>query len=335
MTDQLKISNAIVHQINKGRNQTATALKASAPLSTDGALTNLVTGVNDFFDGRRHIIYGGFDKDDQYTRVNINEYTNGKVNFTKCTHAIVDILVKMMNSQSWSTGGYILFAHYKLSSNEHFAISMINDIDGVAIDDKTLTVRLTKHIELGRLHQAVRVDLADMATDSKEYLSFIRSNPSDNVAQYFFSAMGCSEHKDEVAITSRVINSITTYLKEIKAFGDNRIALRSRAYDYLKMQRENREEATMLGLSSALHVENAPIAFLDFLKKRRYKIPESFHVDRSIRKMRHYRGSGENYVLSFEEEALTNREIQYNKTSKTLTICKIPDRLLKRLNERE
>lgn len=261
----------------------------------------------------------------------------------------MDELFKRAESESLSSGGYILFADYESNESRYFITAMIKQKPGYKITGE-LSIEDLEYIDLSRLHQASKISFDKYVEYQKSnelerqdinYLSFV-SPASNKTSGYFILAFGCQAGAPSARATQAVVTESVAYFKSKADLKDYATQLRSKLYDYLATKRDTQDSAKLSEIEKIARqffpAEDADMhaeSLVEHLNSDEIGIPYEFVVNKSkLQKMTHivYRGDDLQIVID-KEDLGKDHGAKYCFTGDKLVINELPSALRDMLNE--
>ena len=328
----MSIINSVVHRLEKERNKKSLLKLRDSILEVGEPLENLLFEIRKVYNKKTGKSYGIFKNDISIYPFSdfLRQQIDDELEFIEFTKKAMSLFKSKIDIANLATGGYVLFIHYE----NYLMVVMLNDKSGVTIDDKTLEVLDTNHLDLEKLHLAARIDLESWnLKDSQKYLSFVKGrNSSDSVSLYFREFLGCTDYTDPKEQTQILLKVVDEFCSNKGYDNDEKQNYRQRVFDYCEKKRKQREPIYLEDLSHILDEEN-PDEFLQFANSEEYGLNSGFEPHRdTLQRLKRYVGEDTKLTIKFEAELLGKRII-YNSNDKSLLINKLPASLENQLDE--
>jgi len=207
----VEIKHIIVHRIIKEVNTLTTPQYGKSELENKSQpVLDLVNGISNAYTTNK--TYGSFHGDTKNYPVKswLTNYLDSDSNSTFMLFStdVLNRIVEEMKVKSFSTGGYFIFAHYKMS-DEHMLIAVVKSKDGLIFDEE-LKPKDTKTLDLDKLHQAVNINITRLELGEKSHLNFLGGKGyKRDVVEYFTKSIGCDEIISSKNATQNVLKLIT------------------------------------------------------------------------------------------------------------------------------
>ncbi len=326
----MPIRHIIVHQIDKKPDGNPTVLHArDRELVVSQATENMLADLNESYNAKQGKGWGLFHEASGAYPLSgwIKAYLDGEQDFTAFSRQAVEHLQKLMEESNLSTGGHVLFAHYQQGMTDYLGIALVHHSDGVAVTDE-LDVTQTKHLDLGQLHLAARINISEWRNNaiSKQYISFIKGKNGRKVSDYFRDFIGCQEGVDAPGETRTLLKAFSDFVESEDLPEEQAREKTNTLVGYATSQAKLGEPMTLEELSGLID-EDRPKAFYDHIRNRDYGLSPEIPADkRTLNQFRRFTGRAEGLSISFEAHLLGSK-IDYDENAGTLTIRNLPTQL--------
>ncbi|MBX9764842.1 MULTISPECIES: nucleoid-associated protein YejK [Pseudomonas] len=326
----MPIRHIIVHQIDKKPDGTPAVLHArDTELGASQAIENMLADLNESYNAKQGKAWGLFHGESgayPFSRW-LKDYLDESQDFTAFSRHAVEHLQKLMEESNLSTGGHVLFAHYQQGMTDYLTVALLHHSEGVAVND-TLDVTPAKHLDLGQLHLAARINISEWQnnTQSKQYISFIKGKNGRKVSDYFRDFIGCQEGVDAPGETRTLLKAFSDFVESEDLPEEQAREKTNTLVGYATSQAKLGEPMTLEELSGLID-EDRPKAFYDHIRNRDYGLSPEIPADkRTLNQFRRFTGRAEGLSISFEAHLLGSK-IDYDENAGTLTIRNLPTQL--------
>lgn len=326
----MPIRHIIVHQIDKKPDGTPAVLHArDTELGSSQAIENMLADLNESYNAKQGKAWGLFHGESgayPFSRW-LKDYLDESQDFTAFSRHAVEHLQKLMEESNLSTGGHVLFAHYQQGMTDYLTVALLHHSEGVAVND-TLDVTPAKHLDLGQLHLAARINISEWQNNkqSKQYISFIKGKNGRKVSDYFRDFIGCQEGVDAPGETRTLLKAFSDFVESEDLPEDQAREKTNTLVGYATNQAKLGEPMTLEELSGLID-EDRPKAFYDHIRNRDYGLSPEIPADkRTLNQFRRFTGRAEGLSISFEAHLLGSK-IDYDENAGTLTIRNLPTQL--------
>ena len=333
----MPIRHCIVHLIDKKPDGSPAVLHArDSELAASSALENLLADLNDSYNAKQGKAWGLFHEESGAYPFSgwLKAYLEGEQDFTTFSRQAVAQLQKLMEESNLSTGGHVLFAHYQQGMTDYLAIALLHHSEGVAVTE-ALDVTPAKHLDLGQLHLAARINLSEWQNNqqSKQYISFIKGKNGKKVSEYFRDFIGCQEGVDAPSETRTLLKAFSDFVESEDLAEEQAREKTDTLVDYATSQAKLGEPITLEELSGLID-EERPRAFFEHIRNKDYGMAPEFPADkRTLNQFRRFTGRAEGLSISFEAHLLGDK-IEYDEAAGTLIIKGLPTQLTDQLKRR-
>jgi len=334
----MPIRHCIVHLIDKKPDGSPAVLHArDTELAASDAIENLLADLNDSYNAKQGKAWGFFHGESGAYPLSgwLKQYLEDEKDFAAFSRVAVEHLQKLMEESNLSTGGHILFAHYQQGMTDYLAIALLHHSEGVAVNAE-LDVTPSRHLDLGQLHLAARVNLSEWKNNqnSKQYISFIKGKNGKKVSDYFRDFIGCQEGVDGPGETRTLLKAFSDFVESEDLPEASAREKTQTLVDYATTQTKLGEPVTLEELSSLID-EDRPRAFYDHIRNKDYGLSPEIPADkRTLNQFRRFTGRAEGLSISFEAHLLGDK-VEYDETAGTLIIKGLPTQLVDQLKRRK
>lgn len=334
----MPIRHCIVHLIDKKPDGSPAVLHArDSELTGSDAIEHLLADLNDSYNAKQGKAWGLFHGESGAYPFSgwLKQYLEGQQDFTAFSKQAVEHLQALMEESNLSTGGHVLFAHYQQGMTEYLAIALLHHSDGVAVSD-TLDVTPSRHLDLGQLHLAARINLSEWQNNpqSKQYISFIKGRNGKKVSEYFRDFIGCQEGVDGPGETRTLLKAFSDFVEQEDLPEEAAREKTQTLVEYATSQTKRGEPVTLEELSSLID-EDRPKAFFDHIRNQDYGLSPEIPADkRTLNQFKRFTGRAEGLSISFESHLLGSK-IEYDEEAGTLVIKGLPTQLVDQLKRRK
>lgn len=334
----MPIRHCIVHLIEKKPDGSPAVLHArDSELASTQAMENLLADLNDSYNAKQGKAWGLFHAESGAYPFSgwLKAYLEEEQDFTQFSRQAVEQLQKLMEESNLSTGGHVLFAHYQQGMTDYLAIALLHHSEGVAVTDE-LDVAPAKHLDLGQLHLAARINLSEWRNNanSKQYISFIKGKNGKKVSDYFRDFIGCQEGVDSPSETRTLLKAFSDYVESEDLPEEQAREKTDVLVDYATTQSRAGQPITLDELSELMDGER-PKAFYDHIRNKDYGLSPEIPADkRTLNQFRRFTGRAEGLSISFESHLLGSK-IEYDEDKDLLIIRQVPTQLKDQLKRRK
>jgi nucleoid-associated protein len=258
-------------------------------------------------------------------------FVENKLSFADGSRQLLHVLAAKANDAPLSTGGYVLMAQLTNAAQSWFIVAMIKNVPSSAIDDETLEIIKTVHVDLPNLRVAGRVNLTDWQAGDPQvrYVGFLKQR--GDVAEYFKNFLGCDELLQNREETRKLVSTLKTFAHAQNLKPDEVDTFLRAAHNYCFDCNKNSEPLSLEALCNVAWPQN-PTVLQESLAGAALQIADAFVPDRTaIRSLVRIKASTAYWSLDLKREALQAGVAHYNPTQGTLTLSDLPAHLKQEL----
>lgn len=330
----MPIRHSVIHNIDKKPDGSPAILHLSAePLPESTAMDNLLFDLNDSYNAKQGKAWGFFHGESGAYPLSgwLGKFVKGDMEFIDFTRIAAEHLTKLMEESNLSVGGHVLFAHYQQGMTDYLAIALLHHSEGVAVG-ADMEVTTTRHIDLGQLHLAARINISEWQNNpkSKQYISFIKGKSGRKSSEYFRDFIGCQEGVDGPGETRTLLKAFSDYVEKEDLPEEAAREKTATLVEYATAQTKLGEPVTLQDLSQLLD-EDRPENFAEFIRNKDYGLSPEIPADkRTLNQFRRYTGRIQGLSISFESHLLGSK-VEFDQDAGTLLIKGLPTQLTDQL----
>ena len=330
------VNNVIIHRLDKAKHGKVSVVLRDKDLPITEPVKKLVLDIHELYANRAGKGYGRFESDEiNYPSASILRkcFSEKSLDFADASKQLLSVLAAKAGDAPLATGGYVLMAHITNAANfEWFIVAMINNVSGSAIDEKTLEVIDTVHIDFENLRVAGRVSLTDWLGEDKEirYVGFLKQR--GEVADYFKKFLGCNELLVNTEETKKLVQTLKSFAKSEGLDQQKSDTLLQNAYSYCI---EKNKEDTPLSLEALANAAwpDDPKKLQKAFTENNVQISDGFVPDkRSLKALVRMKYKTSFWSLDLDRHALSQGYADYNQKTGELTLKKLPTDFQEELN---
>src|SRR3546814_41294 len=126
---------------------------------------------------------------------------------------MMETLRSQAQARSASTGGHVLFAHFRREGHDYLLVAIITDKLSAALTSQR-DVRDVRHLDLDGFRFAGRINLTAWAIGDERYISFLKGK--GDVSEYFRHFLGCDSVVQDRVDTSNLVAALKEFVAEAK-----------------------------------------------------------------------------------------------------------------------
>lgn len=325
------INNVIIHKLVKEKHGQSSIVPRTAALTVTEPVAKLVHDIHHLYTSKSTKGYGRFEEDETNyptARILRDWFVGQSQSFADASQELLTVLANRADSAPLSTGGYVLMAHVTNASDENwFIVAIINNVSGSAIDDRTLEIVDTVHVDLQNLRVAGRITLSDwLGGDAeKRYVGFLKQR--GDVADYFKRFLGCNDLVASSEETKKLVKVLTNFAREKGLEGAEEDSFLQAAYDFCLERNKNDEPLSLETLSNVLW-PNDPTELQRAFTAENVQISDGFVPDgRSLKSLTKLKYKTPYWTIDLYRSAINMGYARYNKETEELILSHLPEEL--------
>lgn len=324
-----KVEAAVIHRLVKERHGKATISTRDEPLELTEPVIKLVTDVHELYTEKPGKGFGRFHADEVNYPVAavLREYVDhGSNSFIDTTKQLMGVLATKASPVALATGGFVLMAHMSNAAGSRwFIVAIVTNVQGSAVNEATMDVVDTVHIDMQNLRVAGRVNIGDWLEGGAEsrYVGFLKQK--GGVSEYFKLFLGCSELVASVEETKKLVAVLKQFASESITSEVEREAFLHRAHQFCVDCQKNDQPLVLESLCNAV-LPTEPMALQRAIATASVQISDGFVPDgRVLRAFVRIKAKTEFWSIDIDRQALVNGQVKYDPIKKTLTLFDLPE----------
>lgn len=329
------IESVVIHKLVKERQGKASIVTRSEVLPLTDPVIKLVNDICELYGGRTGKGYGRFEADEinyPSSRILRETFIEKKKTFIASTAELMSVLAAKVSQVPLATGGYVLMAQVSNSTKANwFIAAIITNVQGRAINDASLEIIDSVHVDLHNLRVAGRVNLTDWAEGDADvrYIGFLKQK--GEVSDYFKIFLGCNELVASTAETKKLVIVLKDFAKNSGLDCEKQEAFLKSAYDYCLARQKSDQPLSLESLTNAIWPDD-PKALQKALTAGDIQINEGFVPDgRSLRAFVKIKAKTAYWSVELDRKALVSGQAKYDPEKETLTLSSLPKNLVAEL----
>lgn len=325
------INHAILHKLIKEKHGKVTITERPDDLPITETVAKLVWDIHNLYSSRASKGYGRFETDElNYPSAKIlrSVFEEKSLSFAEASKQLLKVLAAKAGNVALATGGYVLMAQVTNEANvSWFIVAIINNVDSSAIDDRTLEIIKSVHVDLENLRVAGRVNIEDWLGGDTEtrYVGFLKQR--GEVADYFKLFLGCNELVADTEETKKLVAVLKQFAKDEKLDSQKEGDFLQSAYNFCLERNKSDQPLSLESLSNALWPDD-PKKLQKALVESDAQISDGFVPDgRSIKSLMRMKYKTDFWTIDLDRHALSSGYAHYNQQKGELTLRNLPDGL--------
>lgn len=323
----MEVVSAVVHFIEKKQHTGAAQVHSRNDLlPVDENTRKLARDVVELYGRTSNIGYGSFDSNEEAYRFAplLREYVSEERTLIDFSLLATELLKSQIESESASTGGYMLLVRYKFMDRDWLIVVMLKLRLETGIDKTTLNLNGTEVFDVRYLHEAARIDLGKWLANGENYVSFAKGKVNgQDITKYFRRALGCTDYSDSKLNTALLVKALNAFSENMNSEVKNE--MKQKFVDYCAEKHESREPVSLAAFSSRLN-ESDPEEFVRFVREREDEFPITDGFDphkATFIALRRIRSKWSTISIGFDVKDIADGRIVPNGNG-SITITDIP-----------
>jgi nucleoid-associated protein len=332
----VNLTNIVIHKINKTAGDKKSTLKlAKEEINVGKPEIKFIADVRESFNKKSVPTHGVFEDASAYNGFQqaIRDYTNRKIDFMKFSIISMEYYKRIIETSAPATGGFMIFADFKITDNNNERYILVLSIDnkqGYNLSEIALVIQEIKNLELNKMDLASIINITrwQLSTNPdneiKTYLTFIRGKKK--ISDYFQNFIGCSDKTTATESSTRLLNTINSYIEKEGIKEKDAKELKSRILDYCHDCNKKKKEI-LLSHISFLFDEKNPDYFSVYATDEKNGNSEIIKYDsKTLRTLKYIDYQSDDFTLKFNKKLL-GTSIKINQDKTIITISNLPDEL--------
>ncbi|RZF64395.1 nucleoid-associated protein [Sphingomonas populi] len=303
---------------------------ADKQLSVTPTTQRLIDELYDLYNRRASKSHGKFTAAEGYpTQAQVRDYVDDpERDFLKLTSRMMETLRNQAQARSASTGGHVLFAHFRRETRDYLLVAIITDKLSAALTSQR-DVQDVRHLDLDGFRFAGRINLTAWANGEERYISFLKGK--GDVSAYFQHFLGCDSVVQDRVDTSNLVTALKEFVVETEMPEKEGNEFLGKAKAICERVSRAREEIEFDALANELMPKD-PKRLTDHLAHTDRGLSDRFVPDRrALASLVRFRGGTKQWKVEFDRDAVSNRSVIYDAAANTLTLTGLPDDLVEQL----
>lgn len=325
------VTAAIIHKLIKEPHGPTTVQTRDEVLQLTEPVINLVDAISKFYGSKASKGYGRFEEDvlTYPTSTVLRQiFETDDLTFVEGSKLLLNVLAGKAQQAPLSKGGYVLMAHGVGDSGDHwFLVAIINNVASNAVNEETLEIEESVHIDVDNLRVAGRVNLTAwmQGNDQDRYLGFLKHR--GEIADYFKYFLGCNVVVRNSEDTKHLVDGLRAFARAENLDQAAEDDFLRRAHAFCAEKSKNREGLNLEELTNAAWPQ-APERLQQALADGPIEISDGFVPDaRSLKSLIKFHGKAQFWTVDLDRRALRQGDAQYLPERGELILRNLPNAL--------
>lgn len=211
------IAAAVIHKLNKDPHGQSSIHQREAELELSEPVRKLVNDIGVLYGEKANKGYGRFEEDETAypsSAVLRDMFETKSISFIEGSQKLLAVLAARADQAPLSKGGYVLMAHGQNDAKvDWFLVAIINNATTTAVNEVTLEVERSVHVDLESLRVAGRVNMSAWIgiDEHTRYVGFLKHR--GEVADYFKYFLGCKDVVKDKEETKRLVDGLLAFAR--------------------------------------------------------------------------------------------------------------------------
>lgn len=325
------VTAAVIHKLVKEPHGPASVQTRDEVLPLNEPVLNLVSAISKFYGSKPSKGYGRFEEDVltyPTSTVLRRIFEAGDLTFVEGSKLLLDVLAGKARQAPLSKGGYVLMAHGEGDGGDlWFLVAIINNIASNAVNEETLEIVKSVHVDVDNLRVAGRVNIATwmQGNEQDRYLGFLKHR--GEVADYFKYFLGCNVVVQDSEDTKRLVEGLRAFSRAENLDQGAEDDFLRRAHAFCAERSKSREGLSLEELTNAAWPQD-PARLQQALAGGVIEISDGFVPDgRSLKSLIKFHGKSEFWTVDLDRRALRRGDAQYVQARGELILRNLPPAL--------
>jgi len=303
---------------------------AERTLAVTKTTQRVIDELYDLYNRRASKSHGKFSTaEGSPTQAQIRDYVEEKrKDFLRLSGRMMETLRGQAAARSASTGGHVLFAHFKRDGRDFLLVAIVTDKVSAALTSERDMADVL-HLDLDGFRFAGRVNLTGWAAGEERYISFLKGK--GDVSEYFKQFLGCDSVIQDRVDTSNLVSALKDFVAATKMPEKEGNEFLARAKAICERLSKAKEEVEFESLANEL-MPKEPRKLLDHLAHTDRGLSDRFVPDRrALASLVRFKGSTKQWKIEFDRDAVSTGAVRYDPKADTITLKGIPEELVGQL----
>jgi len=321
----MELLSIIVHQLLKEANGIATLNLRATVIPITERETEFVSNVKKVYYKKSNPNYGVFDPNavTYPFQTLLRNYLDEVSDFYAFSVAAMEHLRGIISPVGAATGGFVVFAHYRVNQETFLMTVMLNNKIQYNINDD-LSVEEIFSLDIEKLDVANSVNISKWDNNDETYLSFARGRK--DISIYFRNFIGCTDQTSAKQSSQLLKTAFLDYLEQSGLENAEKEDLRNRVFNYCVDQTRRQEDISLQHISGMIDPEQ-PELFQQFAADENYQVSPFIKGHRkTLKSLKFYVYRSRTLTIEFDS-GLVNETVFYDDQTNELRITNVPNEL--------
>jgi len=309
-----------------------------------------VNSLNNALARRATLTHGAFNNENDDGRVFIKAFEDYFANeqtaddFLSLADVGIDQLAMAMSkvSAESASDGYVIFSQFSDGKFEYLLVGLVRNRVGISFNED-LNPTEVREVDLGKLHQAAKINISSYSLQKDSYLSFMGGKDKADAA-FFANAFGCTDVVPSKKSTSELIRAAQDFCST-NGMSDKKEQVVEDVVSYLSAQRSDKQSANLSDVEHILnnHVPNDRAeeitgTFSKFANGNEYSVSQEFQPhNHTLTAITQVKAKADNWSLDFSKKSLgaagSGKDIEFDEQTNTIHLKRLPSRVIEQIKQ--
>ncbi|EPJ45480.1 MAG: nucleoid-associated protein NdpA [Osedax symbiont Rs1] len=347
----MELKNLVIRELQVNDQQQPFISDLGGSCNTDNPFAQeTVASLNSALARRATLTHGAFNPENEAGQVFIKafeEYIASEQNaadFLTLADIGIDQLAVAMSKVSVesASSGYVIFSQFQDEKFEYLLVGLVRNRTGISFNEE-LNPTEVREVDLGKLHQAAKINITSYSLKKDSYLSFLGGKDKTDAA-FFANAFGCTDVVASKKSTSELIRAARDFCTS-NGMSEKREQVVEDVVSYLSAQRSDKQSANLPDVEQILnsHVPNDRAeeltgTFSKFANGNEYSVSQEFqphnHTLTAITKVK---AKADNWSLDFAKKSLgpvgSGKDIEFDEQTNSILLKRLPSRVIEQIKQ--
>ncbi|MGB1237979.1 MAG: nucleoid-associated protein [Pseudomonadales bacterium] len=347
----MELINLVIRELQINDTQQAVISNHGGSCSVDNPFAlDTVQALNGALARRATLTHGAFNRDSEEGRPFIEAFEHflqteqNSEDFLTFADIGLAQLAKAMSqvSADSASGGYVIFSQFKDERFEYLMVGLVRNRTGISFDEQLHPTEV-REVDLGKLHQAAKININSFQLQKDSYLSFMGGKDKVDAA-FFSSAFGCTDVMPSKQSTSELLRAAREFCME-HDMGDKREQVVEDVVSYLSQQRSDKQSASLPEVEQIVNnhipaekVESLGGSFSKYANGEEYGVSQEFQPhNHTLTAVTKVKAKADNWQLDFSKKSLgaagSGKDVEFDEQTNSILLKRLPSRVIEQIKQ--
>lgn len=347
----VELKNLVIRELQVNDGQSASVSDHGGTCSVDNPFAvDTVAALNNALARRATLTHGAFNRESEdgvafiqaFERFLATEQNSD--DFLSLADTGIEQLAQAMGkvSADSASSGYVIFTQYQDDRFEYLLVGLVRNRTGISFDEHLHPTEV-REVDLGKLHQAAKINITSYQLEKDSYLSFMGGKDKIDAA-FFSNAFGCTDVLPSKKSTSELIRAARDFCTQHN-MQDKKEQVVEDVVSYLSQQRSDKQSANLPDVEQIFNshipseqAEELTGTFSKFANGNEYSVSQEFqphnHTLTAITKVK---AKADNWQLDFSKKSLglagTGKDVEFDEQTNSILLKRLPSRVIEQIKQ--